>query len=114
MLFLTILQFAIYLVERATHWSLIRLVDIEVVPGEPYSFYVAYASGGIWKTVNNGTTFQPIFDAQGSYSIGCVTLDPSNPHVVWVGTGEDVGGRHVAPRGCVRRLVRGPHPRRAG
>ena len=49
----------------------------------------------MWKTTNAGTTWTPIFDDQGSYSIGCVTLDPSNPDTVWVGTGENVSGRHV-------------------
>ncbi len=49
----------------------------------------------MWKTTNAGTTWTPIFDDQGSYSIGCITLDPGNPDTVWVGTGENVGGRHV-------------------
>jgi len=49
----------------------------------------------VWKTTNSGTTWKPIFDEQNSYSIGCVVLDPSNPEIVWVGTGENVGGRHV-------------------
>jgi photosystem II stability/assembly factor-like uncharacterized protein len=56
---------------------------------------VAVGSGGLWKTTNAGTTWQPIFDKQPSYSIGCVTLDPANPDIVWVGTGENVSGRHV-------------------
>ena len=64
-----------------------RLDEIDVDVGS--------TGGGVWKTTNAGTTWTPIFDGQGSYSIGCVTLDPSNPHVVWVGTGENVGGRHV-------------------
>jgi photosystem II stability/assembly factor-like uncharacterized protein len=56
---------------------------------------VAVGSGGVWKTENAGVTWTPIFDDQGSYSIGCVTLDPSAPDTVWVGTGENVSGRHV-------------------
>ncbi|RXM22272.1 hypothetical protein EO238_24710, partial [Citrobacter sp. AAK_AS5] len=59
------------------------------------TWYVAVGSGGVWKTDNAGTTWTPIFDAQPTYSIGCLTLDPSNPEIVWVGTGENVSGRHV-------------------
>jgi photosystem II stability/assembly factor-like uncharacterized protein len=72
-----------------------RIADIAIHPTDPSIWYVAVGSGGVWKTVNAGTTWEPIFDDESSYSIGCVTLDPSNPHVVWVGTGENVGGRHV-------------------
>ncbi|MCL4846079.1 MAG: glycosyl hydrolase [Acidobacteria bacterium] len=72
-----------------------RIADIAIDPSRPSTWYVAVGSGGLWKTVNAGTTWTPVFDGQGSYSIGCVTLDPSNPNAVWVGTGEDVGGRHV-------------------
>ncbi|MDA7736435.1 glycosyl hydrolase, partial [Flavobacteriaceae bacterium] len=56
----------------------------------------AVGSGGVWKTENAGTTWSPIFDDQSTYSTGCITLDPSNPSTVWVGSGENVGGRHVA------------------
>jgi photosystem II stability/assembly factor-like uncharacterized protein len=73
-----------------------RLSDMAVNPKNPSEFYVAAASGGVWKTTNSGTTFSPIFDTQGSYSIGCITLDPSNPNVVWVGTGENNNQRSVA------------------
>ncbi len=72
-----------------------RIADIAIHPQKPGTWYVAVGSGGVWKTVNNGTTWTPIFDGQTSYSIGCITLDPQNPDVVWVGTGENVGGRHV-------------------
>ncbi len=72
-----------------------RIADIAIHPNDPSVWYVAVGSGGIWKTVNSGTTWQPIFDDQPSYSIGCIAIDPTNPHVVWVGTGENVGGRHV-------------------
>ena len=57
--------------------------------------YEAVGSGGVWKTENSGTTWAPIFDKQTSYSIGSITLDPSNPATIWVGSGENVGGRHV-------------------
>jgi photosystem II stability/assembly factor-like uncharacterized protein len=72
-----------------------RIADIAVNPLDPNTWYVAVGSGGLWKTVNRGTTWDPVFDGQASYSIGCVTLDPQNPEVVWVGTGENVSGRHV-------------------
>ena len=71
-----------------------RIADIAIHPKDESIWYIAVGSGGVWKTVNAGVTWTPIFDDQGSYSIGCVTIDPSNPHIVWVGTGEDQGGRH--------------------
>lgn len=70
-----------------------RLVDIEGVPGEPYTFYVAYASGGVWKTTNNGVSFEPLFDDQPSIIIGDMALDPSNPQRIFVGTGENNSSR---------------------
>ena len=73
-----------------------RIADIAIHPTDFSTWYVAVGSGGVWKTTNSGTTWQPIFDGEKSYSIGCVVLDPSNPEIVWVGTGENVGGRHVA------------------
>ena len=63
-----------------------RISDIAVNPNWNQEYYVATSSGGVWKTVNAGTTFKPIFDSQGSYSIGCVTMDPSNTSTIWVGT----------------------------
>ncbi|MFO7732532.1 MAG: glycosyl hydrolase [Candidatus Aminicenantes bacterium] len=72
-----------------------RISDFAVRPGKRHEFFVASASGGVWKTVNAGTTFTPVFDAQGSYSVGCVTLDPNDPNVVWVGTGENNNQRSV-------------------
>ena len=66
-----------------------RIADIAVNPNDNSEYYLAVASGGVWKTSNAGNTYHPIFDSQGSYSIGCVTIDPSNEHVVWVGTGEN-------------------------
>ena len=73
-----------------------RIADFAVREDKPSEYYVAVASGGVWKTINSGTTWQAIFDSQGSYSIGCVTLDPNNHHVVWVGTGENNNQRSVA------------------
>lgn len=72
-----------------------RIADIAIHPEDDNVWYVAVGSGNVWKTVNAGVTWKPIFEDQASYSIGCVTIDPSNPHVIWVGTGENVGGRHV-------------------
>ena len=73
-----------------------RIADIAVHPDDPSAWYVAAGSGGLWKTLNAGTSWTPVFDDQPSYSIGAVALDPSDPDVVWVGTGENVSGRHVA------------------
>jgi photosystem II stability/assembly factor-like uncharacterized protein len=72
-----------------------RIADIVIHPNNENVWYVAVGSGGVWKTENAGTTWNSIFDAQVSYSIGCITLDPQNQEIVWVGTGENVGGRHV-------------------
>ena len=72
-----------------------RIADIAISPDNENKWYVAAGSGGVWKTINAGTTWIPIFDKQSSYSIGCITIDPNNPHTIWVGTGENVGGRHV-------------------
>ncbi|MDH4002708.1 MAG: hypothetical protein OEU52_15790, partial [Xanthomonadales bacterium] len=72
-----------------------RIADIEVHPQHGNTWYVAVGSGGVWKTENAGVTWTPIFDEQNSYSIADVSIDPTNPDVVWVGTGENVSGRHV-------------------
>lgn len=73
-----------------------RVGDLAVNPKNIAEYYIAVASGGVWKTVNAGTTFTPVFDDQGSYSIGCITLDPNNAAVVWVGSGENNNQRSVA------------------
>ena len=72
-----------------------RIIDFAVNPKNPSEYYVAVASGGVWKTTNAVITFTPIFDQQGSYSIGCVTMDPENHFVIWVGTGENNSQRSV-------------------
>ena len=72
------------------------VIDLAVNPNNFSEYYVAAASGGIWKTTNAGTTWKPIFDHYGSYSIGCITIDPNNPNVLWVGTGENNAQRSIA------------------
>jgi len=72
-----------------------RIADIALDPKQPNTWYVAVGSGNLWKTTNAGTTFTPIFEDKPSYSMGCVTIDPNQSDTVWVGTGENVGGRHV-------------------
>ena len=84
-----------------------RISDIAIHPDDQSTWYVAVGSGGVWKTTNAGTTWTPIFDDQGSYSIGCLTLDPNRPETVWVGTGENVGGRHVGYGDGVYRSLDG-------
>ncbi|KZN67471.1 WD40/YVTN/BNR-like repeat-containing protein [Pseudoalteromonas luteoviolacea] len=73
-----------------------RIADIEVDQKNPSTWYTAVGSGGVWKTVNAGTTWTPIFDKQAVYSTGDVTIDPSNSNIIWVGTGENNGGRHIS------------------
>src|SRR5438093_8338681 len=65
-----------------------RIDDFAVVESRPSTFYVGAASGGLWKTENNGTTFEPVFDDQDSSSIGDIAIAPSDPLVLYVGTGE--------------------------
>lgn len=65
-----------------------RIVDIEVVPDQPYTFYAAYASGGLWKTTNNGVSFTPLFDDMPTMIMGDIAIDPNQPETIWVGTGE--------------------------
>src|SRR5438132_4427776 len=72
-----------------------RVVGFAVHPSNRSHYYVAAASGGVWKTTNAGTTWTPIFDNESSYSIGTVVLDPKNPNVVWVGAGENNSQRSV-------------------
>lgn len=70
-----------------------RVVDVESVPGEPYTFYVAYASGGLWKTSNNGVSFEPLFDQMPTMVMGDIAVDPQHPQTIWVGTGEPQSSR---------------------
>ncbi|MBX7170306.1 MAG: hypothetical protein K1X72_05060 [Pyrinomonadaceae bacterium] len=72
-----------------------RVNAFAVDPTDRSKYYAAVASGGVWKTVNGGTTWTPVFENEGSYSIGAIALDPKNPSTVWVGTGEHNSQRSV-------------------
>src|SRR6185295_7022575 len=66
-----------------------RITSLDGVrEGQRLTLYVGSASGGVWKSMNGGTTFKPVFDKQPVQSIGAVTVDPKNPKTIWVGTGE--------------------------
>jgi photosystem II stability/assembly factor-like uncharacterized protein len=84
-----------------------RVVGFAVHPKERSHYYAAVACGGVWKTENSGTSWTPVFDGEGSYSIGYVTLDPKNPRVVWVGSGENNSQRSVGYGDGVYKSVDG-------
>src|SRR5829696_4878351 len=65
-----------------------RVADLAVVEGNPSTYYVAAASGGVWKTTDGGATFKPVFDDQPTQCIGAVAVCQAKPDVVYVGTGE--------------------------
>ena len=80
---------------RAFHWRSIgpvgqggRVDDLAVDPSNPHRYFVGFATAGLWRTVNNGTTFEPVFDTYATHSVGSVAIAPSDPNVVYVGTGE--------------------------
>lgn len=72
-----------------------RLSDIAIDPANENVWYAAVSSGGLWKTINAGTTWKPLTDKESFYATGCVTIDPNNSGVIWLGTGENNGGRHI-------------------
>ncbi len=84
-----------------------RIADVVIHPSDKGTRYVAVGSGNVWKTTNAGTTWTPIFDKAGPYSVACITLDPNRPDTVWLGTGENVGGRHVGYGDGVYRSLDG-------
>src|SRR5256885_2487370 len=73
-----------------------RVIGFAIDPNNTAHYFVAAASGGVWKTITNGTTWTPVFDKEGSYSIGAIVLDPKNPLTVWIGTGENNSQRSVS------------------
>ncbi len=84
-----------------------RISDFAVNPDKPSEYYVAVASGHVWKTVNNGTTFTPIFEKYGAYAMGCITMDPGNHNVIWLGTGENNHQRVIGYGNGVYKSVDG-------
>ncbi|MDX2474644.1 MAG: glycosyl hydrolase [Candidatus Krumholzibacteria bacterium] len=84
-----------------------RIADFAVDPRNSFHYYVSVSAGGVWETHNAGVTYEPIFDSEGSYSIGCMTLAPTNPDVVWVGSGENNSQRSVAYGDGVYKSVDG-------
>ena len=84
-----------------------RVTDIEVDPANKKVWYVATAAGGIWKTVNAGTTFFPLFDREKVVSLGDIAIAPSNPQVIYAGTGEEDSRNSISPGGGVYKSVDG-------
>ena len=72
-----------------------RLSDIAVDLANENVWYAPVSSGGLWKTINAGTTWKPLTNKESFYATGCVTIDPINSGVIWLGTGENNGGRHI-------------------
>ncbi len=73
-----------------------RISDIEKDPNDASTWYVAVSSGNVWKTINNGTTWNPIFENYGSFSTGCITIDPTDSQIIWLGTGENQSQRSAS------------------
>ena len=72
-----------------------RIADIAINPSNENEWYVAVGSGGVWKTSNSGSTWSSLTDNESFFSTGSISIDPTNNSVIWLGTGENVGGRHV-------------------
>jgi photosystem II stability/assembly factor-like uncharacterized protein len=84
-----------------------RVSDFAFLDGQPQVFYVSMASGNLWKTENNGITWKPLFEREGSFAIGVVEIDPANPNVLWVGSGENNAQRSVGYGDGVYKSVDG-------
>lgn len=65
-----------------------RIVDLAVVESDPFTFYAATSTGGIWKTTNNGVSFEPVFEKENTHSVGAIAVNQNHPNILWVGTGE--------------------------
>lgn len=86
-----------------------RVADIAIDPADKRTWYVGAAAGGVWKSTNGGISFSPIFDGQGSFSIGAVVIDHANPNIIWVGTGENNAQRVVAYGDGIYKSIDGGH-----
>ncbi|MGH7481772.1 MAG: WD40/YVTN/BNR-like repeat-containing protein, partial [Longimicrobiales bacterium] len=84
-----------------------RITDIEGVGGDSKTFFVAAAAGGIWKTINSGTTFRPVFDHERVISMGDIAIAPGDTMIVWAGTGEEDSRNSISPGGGVYKSVDG-------
>ncbi|MGH7126685.1 MAG: WD40/YVTN/BNR-like repeat-containing protein, partial [Stellaceae bacterium] len=83
------------------HWRTIgpegnRFSAVAGIPGDPQTYYVGAASGGIWKTIDGGVHWKPVFDDQLVQSIGSLAIAPSDPKIVWAGTGEGNIRSHIS------------------
>ena len=86
-----------------------RISDVAKDPTDPSIWYVATASSGVWKTLDNGTTWKAIFDDYGSFSTGCISVDATDPQIVWLGTGENQSQRSVGWGDGVYKSIDGGH-----
>ena len=84
-----------------------RITDVEGIPGPSKTFFVAAASGGIWKTTNGGTTFRPVFDNERVISMGDLAIAPSDTSIVWAGTGEEDSRNSISPGGGIYKSTDG-------
>src|SRR5512142_2782194 len=90
---------------RAGSWVSDIAVPEAPLKSHLYTLYVAVRYGGVWKTTNNGTTFQPVFDGQDVTGIGCLAIAPSNENIVWVGTGDASSVRVAYPGDGVYKSI---------
>src|SRR5436305_1644735 len=70
-----------------------RIADVQIDPKDPNVWYVATAFGGLWKTINRGISFVPIFDDGGAFTLCCVAIDPRDSNIIWLATGENTSQR---------------------
>ncbi len=84
-----------------------RITDVEGIPSPSKTFFIAAASGGIWKTTNAGTTFRPVFDHERVISMGDIAIAPSDTMIVWAGTGEEDSRNSISPGGGIYKSIDG-------